>query len=94
MRFNRIDFVVIPSYIELPWFAWTQKACLRFLKPCFKLKILILFFFVVSLLVDYVQLKKSFSDEKNISGLSKINVGKYWRWIPLLVKVGALQSCS
>ena len=46
-------------------YLWAQKECLRFLNSNFKLEILIFLSFVVS---RYVQLKSSFSDEKNIRG--------------------------
>ena len=48
-------------------YLWIQKVCLRFLKFCFKLEILIFFSFVVSFFSRYVQLKSFFSDKKNIT---------------------------
>ena len=45
-----------------------RKVCLRILKSYFKLEILIFLSFAVYLLVDNVQLKSSFSDEKKTSG--------------------------
>ena len=46
-------------------YLWAQKVCLKFLKSYFKLEILI---FRGVFFSRYVQLKSSFSDEKNISG--------------------------
>ena len=45
-------------------YLWIQKVCLRFLKFCFKLEILIFLSFVVSFFSRYVQLKSFFSDKK------------------------------
>ena len=45
-----------------------RKLCLRISKSYFRLEILIFLSFVVYLLVDNVQLRTSFSDEKKTSG--------------------------
>ena len=49
-------------------YLWARKVCLRISKSYFKLEILIFLSFVVHLLIDNVQLKSSFSDEKRTSG--------------------------
>ena len=49
-------------------YLWARKVCLRISKFYFKLEVLIFLSFVVYLLVDNVQLKSPFSDEKKTSG--------------------------
>ena len=49
-------------------YLWAQNVCLRFLKSYFKLEILIFFFLPGVFVSRYVQLKSSFSDDKNING--------------------------
>ena len=100
--FQKLQLLVVKIFwanfccIVLLYF-WDQKVYLRFLKPYFKLEILVFSPFLVSFLVDM------FSDKKIISGeiwntlvekLLRINVAKYQGKVPSLAEVGALQSYS
>ena len=71
-----------------------QKECLKFLKSCFRLVIL-----MVSILVDLFNLMMKKHQRWNlrhilVGKLLKFKLVKYWRKLPSLPKVRAPQSCS
>ena len=106
--FQKLQLLVVKIFEQIfcciaLLYLWAQKVS-QFFKILFQIGDINIFVLRGIFFSRYVQLKSSFSDEKKhqrwnlrhtlVGKLSKINVAKYWRKIPSLAEVGALQSYS